>query len=357
MAIEVIHPGLLTTVQDMGRVGHAADGYPECGACDKEGFILTNILVGNHGDEAVLECTCLGPVLRFTEIAVVAVCGGTPAVDGIPVPCGYPYLVCAGSTLSIGQTKGMRAYIAVHGGIAVEPVLGSRSTDLFTHIGGCQGRACKAGDVLPTAVYNAPAVYRSLRQRIQEPMLPPAAAEIAAIHVIPGPQDDLFTAEETQTFYGSIYKVSVDSNRMGVRLTGNPVTAGRSTDILSDAILEGSIQISANGLPIIMLADHQTTGGYAKIATVVPTDIPLLAQLQPGSQLRFEKIDPELALARYRKKNEEWQSLRERMEMKTDESRPELGSGRKLRRLHHRERRGRDKVRHICQRGLRLSRR
>lgn len=347
MAIEVIRPGMLTTVQDPGRTGYAADGYPECGACDKETYTITNIIAGNQGNEPALECTFMGPVLRFTEPAIVCVCRAKPRIDGIPVQAGVPILLRTGSTLDVTQLCGVRAYIAVYGGIRTEPVLGSCSTDLRTHIGGTMGRACIAGNLLPTVSCNSARIYRKLIKRMHGSISFSMPSELTVIHVIPGPQDDLFNEEEQNRFYGNIYSVGMDSNRMGIRLNGEPITQGRGTDILSDAIVEGSIQISANGLPIIMLADHQTTGGYAKIATVIPTDIPLLAQMMPGRKICFERIDIETAVLLYRKKIEEWNNLKERMAIDHAEDRPEFGSGRKLRSVYNRKRRGDNRIRYF----------
>lgn len=355
--IEILSPGLLTTVQDLGRTGYAALGYPECGACDKRLYAVANILTGNSGMSAALECTVFGPTLRFSAPAVAAVTGSAhPTVNGLPVRTCFPLLMRAGDVLDVGPIDRMRAYVAVRGGIDVPEVLGSRSTDTKCRIGGLEGRVLKAGDVLPVpedSVNDYPALRRCAA-RIRLPRF--AAPEaVTPIHVIPGPQADAFTGQGISVFFSGIYTVTKDASRMGVKLDGPAVQSVRGTDILSDGILEGSIQISSDGMPIVMLADHQTTGGYAKIATVIPTDLPLMAQLRPGDRLCFQSVTVEEGLSRYRAEAEQMKQLME--EMQHDASGSEFGSGGELRRVQHRHGRRCDPVRHICQRRLRISRR
>lgn len=358
--MEVVQPGLMTTVQDLGRAGHAAEGFPECGACDQYLYALANILCGNRSAEAALECTLLGPRLRFHARAVIAITGQAhPLLNGQPVRTYFPLDVAQGDVLDVGQIDAMRAYLAVYGGITVPMVLGSRSTDLKCHIGGLNGRALVRGDRLPFEPVPDDAVFRRLKRcaaRLRIPRGAAATQETVTIRVVPGPQEDAFTQEGIHTFYSSVYTVSGDTDRMGMKLTGSAIASHHGTDILSDGILEGSVQVSANGQPIIMLADHQTTGGYAKIATVIPCDLGLLAQLRPGACLRFERMDRSCAVRLYREEAAALTALMEGMNRHDDQCGYQLGSGRELRRVHHRHGCGGYPLRHIRQRRVRLSR-
>ena len=302
MGIEVIRPGMFTTVQDLGRAGHAAEGFPECGACDKRTLAAANALVGNAPGAAALEFTILGPELRARKDCAVAVCGMglAPKTNGKETEVWKPLFLRAGDVLNVGAlARGCRGYIAVRGGVRVPAVMGSRSTDTRCGIGGVEGRALRAGDFLPVEACAEGEWERLARRARALGRLAPLAWERAAepvVSLLPGPQDDLFPPEALETLTAAPYTVAVDSNRMGLRLEGAPVRAKAGMDILSDGILEGSVQISSGGGPIVMLADHQTTGGYAKIATVAPADIPILAQLRPGERVRFRVVDRREAL-------------------------------------------------------------
>lgn len=304
--MKILAPGPLTTVQDMGRRAHAAKGYPECGACDKYALALGNLLCGNEEGQAALEMTLSGATVAFEEPALFVLSGAqaNATLDDRPVPMHEPVRACAGSTLQIGPfAEGLRGYLCVRGGIAVPPVLGSRSTDLKCHIGGLQGRALRSGDVLPIGPEPSGTTGESLRHaagilREKPWLLRPRTAHaylenqvIPLLRAVPGPQQDAFTEEGMRTFFSGLYGVTPDSNRMGIKLSGPSVQTIDGSDILSDGIVEGSVQISANGQPILMLADHQTTGGYAKIATVIAPDLSAAAQLRPGQTAAFRAID------------------------------------------------------------------
>lgn len=307
MGIEVIQKGMLTTVQDLGRAGHAAAGYPECGACDKRTLTAANLIVGNAPGAAGLEYTIIGPELRFTAPSVAAVCGmeAAAAINGVSAPAWTPLRLQAGDVLSVGALpRGLRGYIAVAGGIQVPQVLGSRSTDLRCGLGGLEGRALRRGDSLPCAACDDAvwAAIWSRWQRLQRRApLRWQLPETPVIDLLPGPQADRFGPAARETLVSSLYTVAVDSNRMGLRLEGPSLQAEGGADILSDAILEGSVQVSSGGAPIVMLADHQTTGGYAKIAVATPTALQMLAQLRPGQTLRFRWVTPLQALRAYKK--------------------------------------------------------
>lgn len=303
--MNILFPGPLSTVQDMGRTGHAAQGYPECGACDKYALALGNLLCGNPETAAAIEMTLSGATVQFDRDTVIALTGAacTPTLDGQSIPLYAPVRVPAGATLTIGVfSAGLRAYLCVQGGVDVTPVLGSRSTDMKCHIGGLEGRALRRGDRLPIGKpgpgYDVDRAARAagilagrpwlLRPRTAHSFLPEQAVPL--LRAVPGPQDSAFTEEGLRTFFSEMYTVTTDSNRMGVKLSGPAVDAKDGTDMLSDGIVEGSVQISSNGQPILMLADHQTTGGYAKIATVIAPDLSACAQLRPGELAAFRPI-------------------------------------------------------------------
>ena len=307
MGIEVVNAGFVTTVQDPGRRGHAAQGWRECGTCDAWSARTANLMAGNGPEAAVVETTALGMTLRFREACIAAFSGlsveGT--LRGAAVPMNRPLLAEAGDVLEIRILEGLRAYVAVQGGIQVPEVLGSRSTDMTCGIGGLEGRRLKAGDVLPVGRQRPesfPGLARraSLLQRLM-PLRHPAA-QSSCIRVLPGPDAGLFPETERQKLVSSGYRVGSDSNRMGLRLEGEKVVpSGGNMDVLSGAVVSGSVQIAASGQPIVMLCDHQTTGGYTQIAVVSPLDLPVLAQVRPGEMIRFAWADPEEQLRAYRK--------------------------------------------------------
>ena len=260
MALNIVSPGPLTTVQDFGRHGHQAEGYPECGACDKYALALANLLCGN-GDcphVAGLEYTLCGPTVRAADYTLVALTGGTvlPTVNGKRVPMFEPLLLAPGDTLEIGMlSSGLRGYLAVFGGFDIRPVLGSRSTDLKCHIGGLSGRALKAGDVLPVLrAFELPQErYKPLKKRLEAVVLEDwalatlsphgfiGAQKFPLLRVVLGPQDDAFTEKGLFDFKSALYTVTQDSNRMAAKLSGAPIEAKAGVDILSDGIVEGSV--------------------------------------------------------------------------------------------------------------------
>ena len=324
--MNILYPGPLSAVQDMGRAGHAAQGYPECGACDKYALALGNLLCGNPETAAAIEMTLAGATVQFEQDAVIALTGAacTPTLSNQPVPLYTPVRVRAGDTLETGAfSAGLRGYLCVQGGIDTPPVLGSRSTDTKCRIGGHDGRALQKGDTLP--IGKAPAGYdlnramRAARTLAEKPwLLRPRTAHawlgdqvIPLLRAVPGPQDDAFTPEGLRAFFSGLYAVTPDSNRMGVKLSGPAAETKHGSDILSDGIVEGSVQISANGQPILMLADHQTTGGYAKIATVIAPDLSAAAQLRPGEAVAFRPVDVQTAVRLCRETAQQLQKIKE----------------------------------------------
>ena len=329
MSITVLDPAPLTTVQDAGRVGYAAQGYRSCGAADSYAYRLANALVGNDPGAAVLESTLRGPALRFEADAVFSLTGAESpaALDGVPVPYYAPLLAKAGSTLKIGvAASGLRNYLAVGGGIATPPVLGSRATDVKCGIGGLKGRKLAKGDTLPTGVCDTAALWRIITAKhLDRPLRDKAvcrgthsvrvqgAQTLPLLRTVPGPQDAAFTAQGLHDFTHGIYTLTPNCDRMACKLAGPPLAMHHGADILSDGIVPGSVQVSADGQPIVMLADHQTTGGYAKIATVISADLPALAQLRPGQRVCFTFVTPARAVQAARQQAVLWQQVRNRL--------------------------------------------
>ncbi len=289
MSITVLHPGMLTTVQDQGRTGYQQFGVPVSGAVDPRSAAVANILAGNEEGEAVLECTIMGPQLRFDQSAVIAVTGADlgPTLDGVPMDNYRAVRVGAGQVLRFtGPKSGCRAFIAVAGGLDVPQVMGSRSTYMKAKIGGFHGRKLEKEDVLGL---RAPGTEpKALATRAIAPEFR-ARAEYT-LRVVPGPQDDAFTAAGMETFFTGLYTVTAEFDRMGCRLEGPEIAHETSGDIISDGIAFGAIQVPSSGQPIVMLSDRQTTGGYTKIANVISADFRILGQLKSGDKVRFEKI-------------------------------------------------------------------
>jgi biotin-dependent carboxylase-like uncharacterized protein len=296
--IDVLDPGFLTTVQDGGRRGWARYGVPPSGPLDRVAFAAANALVGNGADAAGLEISWVGPLLRFRRRALVAVCGGDFDlwVGTLRVPAWHALFVRAGQHLRLGERRrGARAYLAVDGGIDLPPFLGSRATYLPGGFGGFEGRALRAGDRLPLGSPTASPMLEAGRAWPHDRR--PAYSDHPTLRVILGPQEDAFTREGLSTFLGADYVLTPASDRMGARLHGPSIEHAGRAGIVSDGLVTGCIQVPADGQPIVMLADHQTTGGYPKIATVLQADLPLLAQLLPGESVRFRAVSLEEAQA------------------------------------------------------------
>jgi antagonist of KipI len=315
---EVVEPGLQTTVQDLGRHGHLADGIPPSGAFDAVAMKLANLLVGNPpGDHVLvgtdpgaagLEILLTGPRLRALAFTVVAVTGADmqPALNGRSFPMWTSVLVRPGQELTFGPSRdGARAYLAVAGGLAVPPVLGSRATNVRAGIGGVHGRAVRERDVLSCDTPSAPLLELAAR-RVRHDRRPRHPSE-ATLHVVLGPQDHLFTPDSVETFLGTRWQLSATSDRMGCRFIGPPLSflprpdhlvaqAGSDpSNIVDDTICIGSVQVPGGLEPIVMGVDGPSLGGYAKIATVISPDLSVLAQLLPGAYARFQALDPDEA--------------------------------------------------------------
>jgi antagonist of KipI len=288
-ALFVADPGLLTTVQDLGRFGHQRVGVPPSGPMDRAGFLLANRLVGNPDGAAALECTIKGPRLEVRQATTVAVAGAPMGftVNGQAAPPWTAVPVRPGDVVGFQMASaGCRTYLAVAGGIDVPPALGSRATYLRGRLGGIGGRALQKGDALPVGA--AAGAVREGRT-VPEARRPPYPAE-RECRVILGPQDDRFTAEGIRAFLEGIYDVTPQADRMGYRLSGPEIPHVRGHDIVSDGIPLGGIQVPGERQPIVLLVDRQTTGGYTKIATVIGVDIGAIGQTRPGHRIRFRRV-------------------------------------------------------------------
>jgi len=302
MSLTVLAPGLLSSFQDLGRHGRQHLGVPVGGAMDERSHRLANLLAGNLESAATLEITLLGPRLRVDAPCCLAVCGADlqATLDGRPVPNNRPIIARAGEVLKFGARKqGARAYLAVHGGFASEPVLGSRSTNLRGRYGGYQGRALAAGDVIQPGCALASAMLEELavelwniRIYLPSSLGMPARRRLRALR---GEHAALFKANALRSLYSAPFRISPQSERMGYRLQGPKLELKRPQQLLSEATCFGTVQVPAEGQPIVLMADRQTTGGYPKIAHVAAVDLPLLAQSLPGDTVSFEEIDIDTA--------------------------------------------------------------
>jgi KipI family sensor histidine kinase inhibitor len=300
-AFEVLRSGLLTTVQDRGRIGCQKFGVTVSGAMDEVALRVGNILVGNDQSASGLEISFLGPRIRLLADVTLALTGAEMDVDldGQPAPWYEAFRARAGQVLDIRHcTRGMRAYLTVAGGVDVPVRLGSRSTSLAAGFGGFQGRPLRDGDRLsvgPTMGKTARGFERAVPRSWR-----PAFGSPQIVRVVFGPQDGAFTEAGRRTLLDATYEVSPSSDRMGYRLEGPAIEHGGPADIISDWIPLGGIQVPGNGKPIVLLADRQTTGGYTKIATVISPDIPKLVQLRPGEAVRFRAVTVDEAEAALR---------------------------------------------------------
>ena len=311
MSIHVVYSGPRTMIQDKGRMGYQNLGFAPSGFMDRIGARRANLAVNNDETEAVIEFCVVGPSLYFDAPANIAVSGGDfkirigehfyEADRAVHVEAGHTANIITGTTGTFG-------YVAVGGGLDIPLVMGSRSTNLRCGIGGYHGRALENGDVLEMRNPRYAAQNLSGRRLPERKLTGPD--EVFTARVVPGPQEDSFTERGIRTFYESEYTVSNLSDRMGFRLDGNEVETKNGSDIISDGIVLGSIQISGNGMPIVMMADRQTTGGYAKIATLINIDLPQFAQLRPGQKARFVPVTVQEAQRIYRQFYEKWKKMK-----------------------------------------------
>ena len=292
--LTVVKPGLLTTVQDLGRFGNQASGVPVAGPMDAFSHRLANQLVGNAAAAATLEITLIGPELTVDADTTMAIAGAHFEVmlDDRPIGTSESFAVRSGQRLKFGRIiQGARAYLAIAGGMRTAPVLGSRATHVVSRMGGFQGRALAAGDLIP--IDAAPGARPS--RKAAGLTLPTKGR--ALLRVIPGPQDHWFHPEALRTVGGVAFRISPRSNRMGYRLQGPPLRRVREGELISEPVGIGAIQVPAAGEPILLMADRQTAGGYPKIGHVITADLPLAGQLAPGDFIEFHLCTMQEAVA------------------------------------------------------------
>lgn len=304
MGLEITSPGFLATVQDLGRFGLMSKGFQQSGAMDADSLLIANKLVCNNDSECCIEMTLAGIGGTFTEDCVIALTGADMCwqINGEDAQRYKALEIKKGDVIASSRAKsGMRAYLAVAGGFDIPYIMNSYSTNLKCGIGGFQGRKLMRGDRLGFRMKRSELLAK-YRGKTDIPKFPEGEV---SIRVILGPQDDYFTEKGIETFLTTPYKITYESDRMGIRLDGEKIEAKNGVDIISDGIALGSVQIPASGTPIIMMADRQTVGGYAKIATVISSDIPLLAQSQPETKVSFVKVTEKEAEKIYKKHKSE----------------------------------------------------
>jgi len=296
-SVTVVKPGMLTTVQDLGRRGYQSVGVPVAGPMDSYSHRLANQMLGNEASAAVLEITLLGPEMTVEGDLTCATTGADLAltIDGRPAPMNEPFRVRSGARLRWGtRLAGARQTFAVAGGFDVPATLGSRATHLASRMGPFGGRALRAGDVLPVGDSRG---GRALTGHALD--MPGGGTHL---RVLPAVHRDRFTDDAWGLLVHARFTVSPQSNRMGYRLDGPVLAHVRGADILSEAMPPGAIQVPSSGQPILLLADRATTGGYATIANVIAADLPIAGQLAPGDWIQFDPVNREDAVAALRRR-------------------------------------------------------
>jgi biotin-dependent carboxylase-like uncharacterized protein len=309
MGIRILKGGIMTTVQDLGRTGYQSQGFSVAGVMDVRSFKIANLLLDNPENEAVLEFTLIGPVLEFTSATIIAITGGDfqPTVNGEPVPMYTALYINKGDILKFGSARtGSRGYVAFSSYLDIPVVMGSRCTNMKSSLGGFKGRKLQAGDYVSFRIKRRYLPF-FLSRKLDLNEFDQMEAEL---RVVMGPQDDLFTKQGIKTFLNSEYTVTSDFDRMGCRLEGPFIASKGGSDIISDGIAFGAIQVPAHGKPIILLSDRQTTGGYAKIATVASVDIPKLVQRKIDDKIHFRAITVQEAQNLYMDEMKELDAMR-----------------------------------------------
>lgn len=323
MNVHVLQPGLLTTLQDAGRPGYAALGVGRAGAMDEPAWRLGNALVGNRDAQAALEITLLGPTLRFEQASRVALTGAPieARVGDIALPPWTAVDLPAGSVLRLGGMRvGCRSYLAIRGGVAVEPVLGSRSEDLHAQIGPLGGRALRAGDMLSIGDATVPD-HRSDRVRCARwgvDPLPWFDFARGPIALLPGSHVDALDGDARDQLHGTRFRVNQASNRTASRLDGPTLALVAPLELISEAVLPGTVQLPPSGQPIVLMAEAPVTGGYPRIGQVAAVDLARLAQRRPGDDVCFQAISLDQALARQQARERVLQPLVQRVLDRTE---------------------------------------
>lgn len=313
ITMSVERSGMLTILQDMGRYGYQQYGVPVNGPMDEWSHRLANVLVGNSDNAAALECTLTGPRLVFSDDVLLALCGARMrvTVDGMPVPYDTAVLLRKGAVLDVGEPlEGARLYIAVRGGLEPLPVLGSRSTNVRAGFGGFHGRALRSGDRVPLGVSTGelrdlPLRRRLVRSRLpmvcaQSPEMPSSPSFRSPLRLIQGPQWPAFHGDAQRNLTSESYVVTPQFDRMGMRLRGPGLELRQPIELVSEVTVFGTIQVPPDGQPLVLMADRQSAGGYPKIAYVAGADLPALAQVVAGDELRFTLVTQSEAEAAWR---------------------------------------------------------
>jgi antagonist of KipI len=293
IAIQIQTPGLLTTVQDLGREGFGPIGVSPSGAADPISLRLGNRLVANVESAAGLEMMLLGGTFFFPEGAILALTGSDfgATLDDVTIDLGASVEVRPGQTVRLGPTRsGARSYLCVQGGIAVAPFLRSASTHILSGLGGFEGRPLRKGDVLHIGSATKPFRKRTIAPQISEHL-----SLRKVLRVTPGPQVDWFSEPSLRSFYAGTYRVGEQSNRMGLRLEGAPVSQRAGKQMITEGVSLGAVQMPPGGSPIILFVEQQTTGGYPKISNVISADLHRVGQLRPRDEIRFEQVTFETA--------------------------------------------------------------
>ena len=309
MGIRILKGGMLTTVQDLGRTGYQSQGFSVAGVMDVRSFKIANLLLDNPENEAVLEFTLIGPTLEFTSATIIAITGGdfTPTINGEPAPMYTAIYMNKGDVLKFGSARtGSRGYIAFSSYLDIPVVMGSRCTNMKSRIGGFKGRKIQAGDYIGFRIKRRYLPF-FLSRKLEPDNFD---QDQTKVRVVMGPQDSRFSKQGIETFLTSEYTVTSDFDRMGCRLEGAFIAPKESSDIISDGIAFGSVQVPSHGKPIILLADRQTTGGYAKIATVASVDIPKVVQRKTDHRIHFEAITVQEAQNLYMEEQKELDRMR-----------------------------------------------
>ncbi|WP_443945963.1 biotin-dependent carboxyltransferase family protein [Pedobacter sp. AW1-32] len=318
MAIEIIKTGLLTTIQDLGRFGFRKAGIICSGAMDVLALRLGNLLIGNAENEAGLECTLLGPEIKFRTATSISLTGGnlSPKLNGLPVKMWSPLSVKEGDVLQFGKAVlGCRTYICFSSGFDISDVIGSKSTYLKAAFGGWKGRRLHKNDIIPIkdVTFKMPekenwylgnAIYPDLKQN--------------CIRVIKGPEFDWFTEKSLAEISSTNFSIGSDSDRMGYRLNSYRLERSNPKELLSSAVTFGTVQVSNDGHLILLMADHQTTGGYPRILQVASVDFSVLAQAQAGKEFRFEMVSEEEARQLLIEREQEINKLKQTLQLKFD---------------------------------------
>ena len=294
-SLVVENPGLLTTVQDLGRPGFGPLGVSPSGAADSVALRLGNMLVGNEQGTAALEMTLVGGRYVFPEGGVIALAGADfgANLNGQPIELWVPHAVRPGGTLELGLTRaGARCYLCIAGGIQVERFLGSASTHLLSGLGGFAGRGLRKGDVLQ---FGAP--MQKIRRRRISAMILETLKPRKSLRVTQGPQADWFSEATTRAFYEGAFCVSEDSDRLGLRLEGGSIAPESTREMISEGVSLGAVQVTPSGQPIILFVEQQTAGGYPKIANVIEADLHCIGQLRPRDEITFARVSLEEARA------------------------------------------------------------